>query len=172
MKILKTAVAAAIGGTLAFAGAADAAGTKRVVVERSLQQYEFTIPCGDFGPYGFSNIVEGEQRAIVTDVYDSEGTLLRTEIHLTFRETDTNSVTGFSLPLGAGVREILDFSTNTRTMSGNVALGTQPGGAYIHETGRIIMTLDTHEASFVAGPHDAFFSGGIDPTVCAALDAG
>ena len=31
------------------------------------------------------------------------------------------------------------------------------------------MTLDTYEAFFVAGPHEAFFSGGIDPVVCAAL---
>lgn len=169
MRMLKAAVAAAVGGTLALAGPADAAGTKRVVVERSVQQYEFAIPCGDFGPYGFANLVEGEQRAQVTDVFASDGTLLRTEIHLTFGETDTNSLTGASLPLKAAVREVLDWEANTRTMTGNVALGTQAGGPYIHEVGRIVMTIDTHEVSFLAGPHDAFFAGGIDPRVCGAL---
>jgi hypothetical protein len=31
------------------------------------------------------------------------------------------------------------------------------------------MTLDTRIAQFVAGPHAAFFAGGIDPVACAAL---
>ena len=31
------------------------------------------------------------------------------------------------------------------------------------------MTLDTHEPLFVAGPYEAFFAGGIDYPVCAAL---
>jgi len=35
----------------------------------------------------------------------------------------------------------------------------------VQETGRIVMTLDTHEAFFVAGPHPAFFNRGIDPAV-------
>jgi hypothetical protein len=39
----------------------------------------------------------------------------------------------------------------------------------VQDTGKISMTLDTFEAFFVAGPHEAFFSGGIDPVVCAAL---
>jgi hypothetical protein len=169
MKMLKAAVAAAVGGTLALAGPADAAQTKRVVVERGVDQYKFAIDCADFGPFGFENIVEGEQHAQVIEVLAADGTLLRTEFHLTFIETDTNSVTGASLPLKAAVREILDWETNTRTQTGMVALGTQPGGPYIQEVGRIVMTIDTHEVSFLAGPHDAFFEGGIDPRVCGAL---
>ena len=44
--------------------------------------------------------------------------------------------------------------------------GNAPGeGAVVQETGRIVMTLDTHEAFFVAGPHPAFFNRGIDPAV-------
>lgn len=170
MRMLKTMAAAAAIGTFALAGSADAAGTKRVVVERSVQAYDFKVDCGEFGPYGFDNIVKGTQRAQVTDVVAGDGTVLQTVIHLTFIETDTNSVTGTSLGLKAAVREVLDYSANTRTMTGKVALGTRPGGGtYIQETGRIVMTLDTYEASFVAGPHDAFFAGGIDPAVCAAL---
>jgi hypothetical protein len=169
MKMLKAAVAAAVGGTLALAGPADAAQTKRVVVDRGVDQYEFAIDCADFGPFGFENIVTGQQRVQVTEVLAADGTLLRTEIHLTFNETDTNSLTGASLPLKAAVREVLDWEANTRTMTGNVALGTRAGGPYIQEVGRIVMTIDTHEVSFLAGPHDAFFAGGIDPRVCGAL---
>lgn len=170
MRMLKTMAVAAAAGTFALAGSADAAGTKRVVVERSVQSYDFRVDCSRFGPHAFDNVVQGTQRAQVTDIVASDGTVLQTVIHLTFIETDTNSVTGTSLGLKAAVREVLDYSTNTRTMTGNVALGTRPGGGtYIQETGRIIMTLDTYEVSFVAGPHDAFFAGGIDPTVCSAL---
>jgi len=31
------------------------------------------------------------------------------------------------------------------------------------------MTLDEHEASFVAGPHEAFFGGGLVVVGCAAM---
>lgn len=170
MKMLKTMAAAAVAGTFALAGQAGAADTKRVVVERSVQSYDFRVDCSEFGPHEFENVVEGTQRAQVTDIVAADGTVLQTVIHLTFIETDTNSVTGTSLGLKAAVREVLDWSTNTRTMTGKVALGTRPGGGpYIQEVGRIVMTIDTHETSFVAGPHDAFFAGGIDPAVCNAL---
>ncbi len=171
MKMLRAVTLAAVGATLAFTGAAAAAGTKRVVVERSVQPYEFSVDCGDFGPYGFDNVVEGRQRAQVTDVFADDGTLLRTVIHLTFSETDTNSESGASLILKGAVNEVLDYAANTRTLRGKVALGTRPGGGgpYIQEVGRITMTLDTREALFVAGPHDAFFAGGVDVPVCAAL---
>lgn len=70
------------------------------------------------------------------------------------------------------MHEVLDWASHTRTLSGNVALGTKPGGGtYIQETGRITMTLDTREALFVAGTHEAFVAGGIDVPVCAALAA-
>ena len=32
-----------------------------------------------------------------------------------------------------------------------------------------MMTLDTREARFVAGPHEAFSAAGLDVPVCAAL---
>jgi hypothetical protein len=43
------------------------------------------------------------------------------------------------------------------------------GGRLFHDAGLIRMTLDTHELLFVAGPHEVFFGGGIDPLTCAAL---
>lgn len=170
MKMPKAVAAAAVVGTLALAGPADAAGTKRVVVDRAVAAYEFRVNCADFGPYDFDNIVQGRQRQQVTEVLADDGTLLRTVIHTTFTETDTNSASGASLGLKGAYNETLDYAANTRTLNGKVALGTQPGGGtYIQETGRITMALDTYEPLFVAGPHDAFFAGGIDVPVCAAL---
>jgi hypothetical protein len=55
-------------------------------------------------------------------------------------------------------------------IDGKVWLGTKPGsGTYVHDTGRIVMTLDTNEPLLVAGPHEAFLAGGVDIPVCAAL---
>ncbi|HEV2060613.1 MAG TPA: hypothetical protein VGR11_14755 [Solirubrobacteraceae bacterium] len=170
MRSIKIAAAAA-GCMLALGGSAGAAGKHRVVVDRVNEPYEFTIDCSDFGPYSFDNIVSGHERTRVTEVRTADGTLLQTVVHTSFSETDTNSESGASLGLKGAYHEVLDYRANTRTISGKVALGTQPGGGgtYIQEVGRIVMALDTYEPLFVAGPHDAFFAGGIDVPVCAAL---
>lgn len=169
MRIIKVA-AAATGCLLALTGSAAAAGKQRVVVDRYSEPYEFAIHCLEFGPYDFDNLVSGHERTRVTEVIAADGTLLQTVIHTTFSETDTNSDSGASLGLKASYHEVLDYAANTRTLSGKVALGTQPGGGtYIQEVGRITMALDTYEPLFVAGPHEAFFAGGIDVPVCAAL---
>ncbi len=64
----------------------------------------------------------------------------------------------------------LGLCGHTRTITGKVWSATVPGeGAVIHDVGRITMTLDTHEVLFLAGPQSVFFSGGIDPVVCARL---
>ena len=99
-----------------------------------------------------------------------DGTVLRTVFHIGIIETDTNSETGRSLPLRGSVYEVWDYGANTREMSGAVWIGNEPGaGTWVQEVGRIEMTLDEHIVTFMAGPHPAFFEGGIDPAVCAAL---
>lgn len=169
MRKIKVAAAAA-GIVLACGGSAGAAGKQRVVVERFSESYEFAIDCADFGPYSFENLVSGDQKVSVAEVRAADGTLLQTVFHLVFDETGTNSASGKSLRMKGAVHEIWDYEANTRTLSGKVALGTQRGsGVYVQETGRITMTLDTREAQFVAGPHEAFFAGGLDVPVCAAL---
>ena len=136
----------------------QAAQKHREVVERIDEDGGFTIDCSEFGPYDFDNVVAGHQTVTVTEVRDGDGTLLQTVFHTTVKETETNSVTGGSLPLSTAIREVWDYTENTRTLTGKVFLGTKgAGGTYVHETGRIVMDLDTREATFVAGPHDAFF---------------
>jgi hypothetical protein len=152
------------------AAPAGAARTERVVVDRFSDTYDLAIDCGEFGPYAFENLVSGRERVRVTEV-SADGELLQTIFSITLHETDTNSVTGKVLPLHGTIHEVWDHVANTRTMDGVVWMGNAPGeGAVIQETGRIVMTLDTHEAFFVAGPHPAFFKGGIDPAVCGYLD--
>jgi hypothetical protein len=163
--------AAVLAASLILAAPAGAARTERVVVERFSDTYELAIDCGEFGPYAFDNLVSGRERVRVTEV-SSGGELLKTIFSMTIHETDTNSVTGKVLPLHGTVYEVWDHVANTRTMDGVVYIGNAPGeGAVVQETGRIVMTLDTHEAFFVAGPHPAFFNGGIDPAVCGYLAA-
>ena len=163
--------AAVLAASLIVAAPAGAARTERVVVERFSDTYELAIDCGEFGPYAFDNLVSGRERVRVTEV-SSGGELLKTIFSMTIHETDTNSVTGKVLPLHGTVYEVWDHVANTRTMDGVVYIGNAPGeGAVVQETGRIVMTLDTHEAFFVAGPHPAFFNGGIDPAVCGYLAA-
>jgi hypothetical protein len=157
---------------LVATGAATASnGKQRVVVERFVEEFSFVpVDCGDLGPYDFSIRAEGTFRATITDVFGADGTLLQTVLHLQLDETDTNTVSGKSLPLHGAIHEVWDYASNTRTQSGVVFIGTTPGvGTYIQETGRISMTLDTHDVLFLAGPHPAFFEGGIDPAMCAAL---
>jgi hypothetical protein len=152
---------------LASAGVAAASnGKTRVQVDRFADTYLFAVDCG-----GFQDVASGNEHVDVTEVYSTEdGTLLQTVFQVGFTETDTNSVTGKTLRLHGVAHEVWDYASNTRTLSGAVFTGTDPGhGTWVQDTGKISMTLDTFEAFFVAGPHEAFFSGGIDPVVCAAL---
>ena len=163
--------AAVLAASLIVAAPAGAARTERVVVDRFSDTYDLAIDCGEFGPYEFDNLVSGRERVRVTEV-SADGELLKTIFSITLHETDTNSATGKVLPLHGTIHEVWDYAANTRTMDGVVWMGNAPGeGAVVQETGRIVMTLDTHEAFFVAGPHPAFFNGGIDPAVCGYLAA-
>ena len=99
----------------------------------------------------------------------TDGELLQTDLPHRLQETDTNSVSGKSLRLHGAANEVWDYASNTRTITGAVFVGNSPGGKWVQDTGRITMTLDTRIALFVAGPHEAFFAGGVDLLACPAL---
>ena len=152
------------------AAGADAAGKTRVVVDRFSEPYEDTVSCSQFGPYAFGNHFAGTLSMTITDIRSTDGDLLQTVFKVKQRETDTNTATGKTLPLRTAAHEVWDYATNTRTISGAVWIGNEPGaGTFVQDTGRIAMDIDTHEVHFLAGPHEAFFAGGIDYSVCAAL---
>lgn len=156
---------------LVVAGIAGAAnGKDRIVVESFAESYAGSVDCADYG-FAFEVEFTGDVKVRVTDVVSKDGELLQTIIHVVFRETDTNSVTGKSLPLHQAANEVWDHASNTRTITGAVFVGNSPGGTWVQDTGRITMTLDTRIASFVAGPHEAFFGGGLDAVACQALAA-
>jgi hypothetical protein len=159
--------------TAAVAGASN--GKQRIVVERIVDEYSALVvaDCADFGPYEFSIEATGTFRASVVDVVADDGSLLQTVFHFGLDETERNSVSGRSLPLHGVVHEVWDYAANTRTVSGVAYIGTERGqGTYMQDTGRITMSLDTHIAEFVAGPHEVFFGGGIETVLCAALAEG
>lgn len=57
--------------------------------------------------------------------------------------------------------EVWDYASNAPTASGAVYIGTERGqGTYVQDTGRIVMTLDTRVAQFIAGPHEASSAAG------------
>ena len=152
---------------LAFAGVAEAAtGTERVR-DRFGGPYAFANPCAPHG-YAFDVLIDGSDRWSITDVFDADGNLLRTVFHISFTETNTNSVTGKTLALHVRAYDVWDYTTNTRTATVNT-IGRTPDGKAFQDTGRVVMTLDTREPSFVAGPKDVFFGGGLDKVVCDAL---
>lgn len=174
-RLSKVAGGAAL--TLALAGAAVAApaqgaGSTRTVVADFSEPYGFTVDCAAFGDYAFDIEVRGEQRVRVTTVTAADGTLRETVIHSSFQETDTNSISGASLPLAGTMNEVLDELAGTRTVRGDIARGTQPGtGTYFKESGQIVFSGGVGNVAFAAGRHDAIALGGINPSLCAALAA-
>ena len=161
---------ALLGALVLATQAGGANGKTREVVERSTFEYADSIDCSEFGPYDFDNEFSGRETFSATDVYGDDGTLLQTVFHIQFDETDTHSKSGATLSLKGNVHEVWDYTSNTRTLTGIVFIGSVPGGGtYVQDTGRITITLDTREVLFLAGPHQAFVAGGIHYPVCAAL---
>jgi hypothetical protein len=162
----KLMVAALAVTALCAAATAQAGQKQRVVVERFSEPYELAIGC----PQGFDILIDGTQRVRVTDVLSGDGELLQTVFQIGIQESNANSVSGAEIALKGAVHEVWDYASDTRTIDGKVWLATQPGaGTLFQDTGRITMDLDTRVTSFVAGPHEVFFGGGLDPMVCAVL---
>ena len=155
---------AALTAALLLPAAADAAKRERVLVERETFSYSGVADCGTFAiEYA------GVQRFTAWDIFE-DGELVRTVFIQGFKETDTHSVTGTTLPLHGQAREVWEYGEGTRTMSGAIYIGTRPGaGTWVHDSGRITMTLEDRIASFIAGPKEVFFGGGIDAYACRAF---
>ena len=168
MRKLTLASAAVALCMLAGGASAQAAGKTRVV-ERVSQPYELSVDCSPYGPYDFDVLVMGREHMKVTEVLAADGSVLETVVRLRALETNTNSLSGAAVELRRSVHEVWDWGEGVRTISGTVWMGTRPGaGAFVQDTGRIILTIDTDEPVFVAGPHEAFF-GGLDSIVCTEL---
>jgi hypothetical protein len=165
--LFTVSAAAALAAALALASSAHA--TPPTHEGPFTIPYEFTPDCSPFG-FNFQNEVVGQEEVTVDTFYDSQGTTVRVVVHDSFVDTDTNSVTGKTLPFSGNRVETFDLIAGTRTVVGRSAVMTDPGhGIVIHDTGRNVFDAPFH-VSFEAGPHDVLH-GDVDQLACSALAA-
>jgi hypothetical protein len=87
----------------------------------------------------------------VETFYDADGNPVKVVVHDGFTETDTNSVTGKTLPFTQTWVNTFDPVAGTRTVVGKAFVMTDPGkGAVIHDAGRVVFDAPFH-VSFEAG---------------------
>jgi hypothetical protein len=167
VKLVLVAVAAVLAVTLAIASPARATAPTRDNIGSI--PYSFTVDCSPYG-FDFSNIVQGVETLFVETFYDRAGNPVKVVIHDGFIETDTNSVTGKTLPFSQTWVNTYDLVTGTRTVVGKEFVMTDPGkGIVIQDTGRSVFDAPEH-VSFDAGIHQVLY-GDIDNLACSALAA-
>jgi len=159
------AVATASAAALLLASGASATPPTK---ESFAEPYAFSVNCADVGDFDFENLVAGEFKAVVTTIYDVNGTAVKVKVFSSYKETNTNSVSQKTLRVSGVSTEIFDLVLGTRTVVGKVVLATDPSvGVAFQDTGRVIFDRPGHVA-FLAGPHEALFAG-LDQLVCGAL---
>ena len=167
-KLTLVSIAAAAGLIVPVAAVADAAAPQKGPVE--VVPYEFSADCSPYG-FAFENNVQGQESLWVETFFDAQGNPVRQVTHDSFVETDTNSVSGFSLRASGRRTDTLDFVAGTRTVVGKSFLMTAPGsGGVVHDAGRVVFDAPFH-VSFEAGRHDDLH-GLTNERVCTALAAG
>jgi hypothetical protein len=158
-------VAMAIG----LATAATAGATAPTRENIGVLPYEFSVDCSPYR-FAFSNEVKGEESLWVETFYDADGNPVKVVVHDGFTETDTNSVTGKTLPFSQTWVNTYDLVAGTRTVVGKEFVMTDPGkGIVIQDTGRNVFDAPDH-VSFDAGIHEVLY-GDIDQLACTALAA-
>jgi hypothetical protein len=154
----------------ALIAAAGATAAAPVVVEKQNQLTRVFAGLEDCQAYGYSftTTARFDVTRSVTEFYDNEGNLLREELHIRFVGSETNDVTGQSLPVN-GVRHVtFDYVSGAFTETGVLRHVTLPGqGIILHESGRIVRSLDDDSLLGQSGPHQLF--GGDLAAFCAAL---
>ncbi len=142
------------------------------MVDRFTQSYEDSVDCADVGPYQFEVLFAGRERIEVTEVIAADGTLLQTVLQPRHQRDRRQLRHGRERPAeGSGPRGLGLRVQHPHDLRQGVARHHPGEGKAFQDTGLITMTLDTHEALSVAGPHEVFFGGGLDAMVCAWLAA-
>jgi len=139
--------------------ASRAAAAKPTIIEKNnvlTRHFAATDECTSIG-FDFTVTADFVVHRSVTDFYDSSGTLVREVVHARFVGSESNDLTGKSIPVN-GVRHIVfDFVNGTFTETGVLRHVTVPGqGIVLHESGRIVSGLESEELIFEAGPHQLF----------------
>ena len=159
-----TAIALALGATVLPAAAGAAEKPVRGETERFSETYSGIVDCGDF-QFEYA----GTGHWAYTPLLDSEGEQVGGILRARLSETETNLSTGESLRLRQSVTDRTDFASDTRTITGVVWIGNEPGaGTYVLDTGRSVLFGPDKEPLFLAGPHEVL-AAGLDPLICEAL---
>jgi hypothetical protein len=118
----------------------------------------------------FSNEVKGEESLWVETFYNADGNPMKVVVHDGFTETDTNSVTGKTLPFSQTWVNTYDLVAGTRTVVGKEFVMTDAGkGIVIQDTGRNVFDAPDH-VSFDADIHEVLY-GDLAQLACTALAA-
>ena len=165
IRSLGTSVVGALAVALTFVASAGATPPTHELI--GPVPYTFDVSCA---PYGlpFHNLVSGEETLRIDTFFDAAGNATTVALHDSFRETDTNSVSGKTLTAAANRLDTTDLVQGTRTVSGRSFMMTSSGaGVVIHDAGRNIFDAPFH-VSFSAGQHEVLF-GDVDELACNAL---
>jgi hypothetical protein len=134
-------------------------------------RYELSVDCSPYG-FDFTIDVVGQATVWVETFVDASGEPVRVVVHDSSSETDTNSVTGETVPMRGQSVTTYDLVAGTRTVNGKTFLMTVPGsGAAILDVGRVVFDAP-FQVSFEAGPHEVLHGGvgaHLDELACNAL---
>jgi hypothetical protein len=137
--------------------------------------FTFSDVNADIGvSYGSFQVLESDTATVrFTIFYNQAGNVTQAVFHLRLVGTLSNSVTGKSVPEEATFTETDtfatpgDFSTLTRTITGQVVTVTLPGsGLILHDVGRVVFAPDG-TITFEGGPHQELHNQ--VQQLCAAL---
>ena len=162
---MRTTIIAAVIAALAVT-ASPALAAAPDEVERFSEPYGDSVDCSIAG-FDFTLDFSGIQYWTVKTWLDETGEPARESFHIRFRETDVNTTTGKTVATHGSETEVWDYVAGVRTLTGAVFMGSDKG-TFIHDSGRAVLDIETHEVLSVHGPHEGLFAG-IDETVCAAV---
>ena len=164
-------IVAGVIATAALVGTGSAGAGTPTRENLGLFPYEFSVDCGPYG-FDFSIEVEGQESVWVETFYGANGEAMRIVVHSSFRETDTNTVSGKALHFRGRIIRTYDLAAGTRTDVGTMFLMTDPGsGVVIQDVGRVVFDAPFH-VSFEAGHHEVLHGGAgshLDELACTAL---
>ena len=126
---------------------------------------------GSFSCEGFDATYSGHDRGRITNLFDSQGVLVRQVGHIHAVETDTNLSTGESVVIRTNITVHANLAPDgtflTYAITGQFNVGTDPGeGIVLHDTGRVAFN-EQGEPTLFRGVHDTFVKG--EQAFCDAL---
>ncbi len=141
----------------AFAAPPETTTEETIITNEPLTDFEGnTLDCADFGAaYPFNMIENAVRTDRVTTYVDKQGNPIRTQVHVKYTGSLTNSVTGYSVSdTPDSFMLVFDHRDQTLTVVGLTWSINLPGeGHVVLNAGRLVFDPTTGEVMFMAGPH-------------------